>query len=103
MKKIILVFTLILSVHSYAQKITATRNASGDLVGIAHKEDFKQFPIPKGIYFAPVNYDTGEQEEFGSPKAIIEAFKLRDINKLNNKNLNISNNYDKLIKFRQFY
>ena len=68
-----------------------------------YKEDFKQFPIPKGIYFAPVNYDTGEQEEFGSPKAIIEAFKLRDINKLNNKNLNISNNYDKLIKFRQFY
>jgi penicillin-binding protein 1A len=68
-----------------------------------YKEDFKQFPIPEGIYFAPINYDTGEQEEFGSPKAIIEAFKLRDINKLNNKNLNILNNYDKLIKFRQFY
>lgn len=47
MKKIILVFTLILSVHSYAQKITATRNASGDLVGIAHKEDFKKLPYSK--------------------------------------------------------
>ena len=67
------------------------------------KEDFRQFQIPEGVYFSPINYDTGQPEDFDDPKAIIEAFKLEDINKLNNKNLNISNNYDRLIKFRQFY
>ena len=38
-----------------------------------------------------------------SSVAIIEAFKLEDINKINNNNLDIIGNYDKIIKFRQFY
>ena len=67
------------------------------------KEDFKEFAIPKGIYFAPINYDTGVEEDFNNSKAIIEAFKIKDINKIKNKNLDITTNYDKLIKFRQFY
>ncbi|MFL2889436.1 MAG: penicillin-binding protein 1A [Pelagibacteraceae bacterium] len=67
------------------------------------KEDFKEFKIPKGIYFAPVNYDTGKIEDFNNSKAIIEAFKLKDINIVENNNLRPKNNYDKLIKFRQFY
>ena len=68
-----------------------------------YKDDFKEFAIPNGIYFSPINYDTGKEEEFNNPKAIIEAFKSKDINKDENNNLDIKSNYDKLIKFRQFY
>ncbi len=68
-----------------------------------YEEDFREFNIPNGIYFAPINYDTGEQEDFNEKKAITEAFKLKDINKVKNNNLNTTGNYDKLIKFRQFY
>ena len=67
------------------------------------KEDFQEFVIPKGIYFALINYDNGVEEDFNNSKAIIEAFKIKDINKIKNKNLDITTNYDKLIKFRQFY
>tara|TARA_B100001769_G_C21956687_1_gene514897 strand:- start:105 stop:899 length:795 start_codon:yes stop_codon:yes gene_type:complete len=68
-----------------------------------YKEEFKSFNIPNSIYFAPINYDTGKEELFNNPKAIIEAFKLKDINNLKNNNLDTIKNYDKLIKFRQFY
>ena len=34
---------------------------------------------------------------------LLEAFKKKDINNLNNKQLITNYNYDKLIKFRQFY
>ena len=47
MKKIVFVFALILSINSFAQQKKATRNASGDLVGIAHKDDFKELPYSK--------------------------------------------------------
>ena len=68
-----------------------------------YKEDFKEFNIPKGIYFAPINYNTGKEENFSSKNAIIEAFKIKDINNKKNKNLIIPGRYDTLIKFRQFY
>ncbi len=68
-----------------------------------YKDDFKEFNIPEGIYFTPINYNTGKEEDFGNNKAIVEAFKLKDINNNKNKNSNTSNNYDKLVKFRQFY
>ncbi len=68
-----------------------------------YKEEFKNFDIPDGIYFTPINYDTGKKTSFVDKKLVIEALKLKDINNLNNKNLNINTNYDKLIKFRQFY
>ncbi len=67
------------------------------------KDDFQQFKIPNGIYFSPINYDTGKLENFDHPKSIIEAFKLRDIQSTKNNNLEIRGNYDRLIKFRQFY
>jgi penicillin-binding protein 1A len=67
------------------------------------KEDFKQFNIPEGIYFAPIDYDTGKENDFNNPKSIVEVFKEKDINKLQNKNIDTVDNYDKLIKFRQFY
>ena len=68
-----------------------------------YKEDFKEFPIPNGIYFAPVNYNSGEQTDFDDKNLIIEAFKEKDINNINNKKLILNYDYDKLIKFRQFY
>ena len=55
------------------------------------------------IYFSPIDYNTGKKEDFSNSKAIIEAFKIKDINSKNNKNLSEIDNYDKLIKFRQFY
>ena len=65
-------------------------------------DDFKEFVAPSGIYFSSINYDTGKQEKFNSPKAIVEAFKLKGINSMKNTYLE-DHNYDKLIKFRQFY
>ena len=35
-----------------------------------YKDDFKDFLIPKDIYFAPINYDTGKKTNFDDPKAI---------------------------------
>ena len=67
------------------------------------KEEFKNFNIPNDIYFAPINYNTGEKTTFGKKKSIIEAFKRRDINNNKNYKLNLDYNYDKLIQFRQFY
>ena len=68
-----------------------------------YKEDFKPFLIPKEIMFSAINYNTGEMVSFSNPKSIIEAFKLSDLEKIENKNLNVNTNYDKIIKFRQFY
>ena len=58
---------------------------------------------PETIFFSAVDYDSGEKANLGNKKAIIESFKNSDINKLKNNELEISGNYDKLIKFRQFY
>lgn len=45
MKKIIFVLTVILAVNSYAQQPTkATKNASGDLIGITARTDYDQQP-----------------------------------------------------------
>ena len=68
-----------------------------------YEDDFKEFSIPNTIYFAPINYNSGEFEDFENSKAIIEAFKQRDINNIKNKSLDSKSNYGKLIKFRQFY
>jgi len=68
-----------------------------------YKEDFKEFSIPNTIYFAPINYNSGEFDNFENSKAIIEAFKQRDINNMKNNSLDSKSNYGKLVKFRQFY
>jgi len=68
-----------------------------------YKDDFKPFLIPEEIFFTPINYNTGRKENFSNSKSIIEAFKIRDINKIKNNNLGKNTNYDSLIKFRQFY
>ena len=68
-----------------------------------YKDDFKPFVAPEEIYFAAINYNTGERESFSSPDSMIEAFKLSDINRMRNNNLDKNTNYDNLVKFRQFY
>ena len=68
-----------------------------------YKEDFKEFSIPKNIYFAPINYHTGEKTTFNDSKAIIEAFKIDGVKKMKNEYFDINSGYDRMIKFRQFY
>ena len=67
------------------------------------KNEFQDFDIPQNIYFAPINYNTGQKSNFTDKQTIIESFKSKDINRINNKELEILNNYDKPIKYRQFY
>ena len=68
-----------------------------------YRDEFKPFIIPKEIFFAAVNYNTGKKESFSNTNSIIEAFKLSDIEKMKSNKLNKDLNYDSLIKFRQFY
>ena len=67
------------------------------------KEDFKDFSIPNNIYLTSINYDTGLKSTSKDKNTIIEALKLRDINKINNNELISISGNDNLIKFRQFY
>ena len=67
-----------------------------------YKEDFQEFQIPENIYLTSINYDTGLKPQDGE-NVITEALKLRDINNINNNSLMLSNDRDKIIKFRQFY
>jgi penicillin-binding protein 1A len=67
------------------------------------KDEFKAFNIPKGIFFKSVDYDSGIMVNFGAKNSIVESFKSKDINSKNNNKLISNYNYDKLIKFRQFY
>ncbi len=71
--------------------------------GVLFLDEFEEFEVPNGIYFAPINYNTGKQTDFDDKNFILEAFKEKDINSLNNNQLISNYNYDKLIKFRQFY
>jgi len=68
-----------------------------------YKDEFKVFKAPKEIFFAAINYNTGKKENFSNSNSIIEAFKLSDIEKMKNNNLDKDLNYDSLVKFRQFY
>ena len=72
-------------------------------MGVLYLDDFIVFVVRIGIYFAPIFYITGKQTDFDDKDFILEAFKKKDINNLNNKQLISNYNYDKLIKFRQFY
>ncbi len=67
------------------------------------KEDFEEFQIPENIFLTSLNYDTGLKSAVDEKNVIIEALKLRDINNIDNNNLNSYDGRDKIIKFRQFY
>ena len=68
-----------------------------------YRDEFNLFIVPKEIYFASINYNTGKKESFSNPESIVEAFKLSDIEKMKSNKLNKELNYDSLVKFRQFY
>jgi len=68
-----------------------------------YRDEFKSFTVPEEIFFAAINYNTGKKESFSNSNSIVEAFKLSDVEKMKNNNLNKDSNYDSLIKFRQFY
>ena len=68
-----------------------------------YRDEFKSFTVPEEIFFAVINYNSGKKENFSNKESIIEAFKLSDIEKMRNNNLNKNLNYDSLVKFRQFY
>ena len=53
-----------------------------------YREDIKNFKVPSGINFYPVNYDTGKKARFYNPKSIIEAFKEENFSDIALKNLN---------------
>ena len=68
-----------------------------------YKDEFKSFSAPEEIFFAAINYNSGKKESFSNTNSIVEAFKLSDIVKMRNNNLDKGLNYDSLVKFRQFY
>ena len=68
-----------------------------------YKDDFGEFKIPEDIYLASLNYDTGFKATPGDKNSIIEALKLRDINKIDNNSLISTSGRDNSMKFRQFY
>ena len=66
-------------------------------------EEMRPFNIPSSIYFFPVDYDTGENVDFASSKAIPEAFKENSSENIKFKNLNFGQNHGKSLKFKGFY
>ena len=68
-----------------------------------YKEDIKPFKAPSGIYFYPVDYDTGEISDFSDKKSITEGFKESNSEKIRFNNLNLGKNYGKSLKFKGFY
>ncbi len=68
-----------------------------------YKEDIEHFKIPKGIYFYPVDYNTGEISNFADSSSITESFKENSVDKIELKNLNFGKNHGKFFKFTGFY
>ena len=67
------------------------------------KDQYNEFRVPKGIYFAPINYDTGIKSNYDNKKTIIEAFKLTGVKKFDDKYFISNYNESILVKYRQFY
>ena len=41
--------------------------------GVYYLDEFKNLNVPDGIYFAPINYNTGKQTDFDDRNFILEA------------------------------
>ena len=63
----------------------------------------KNFKVPKTINFFSVDYDTGKNVMFNTPKSIVEAFKENSTEKIKLKNLSLGKKHDKFSQFRRFY
>tara|TARA_B100000029_G_scaffold248641_1_gene245410 strand:+ start:1491 stop:3845 length:2355 start_codon:yes stop_codon:yes gene_type:complete len=68
-----------------------------------YKEDFKPFKVPSGIYFYPINYDTGEISNFSNTKSVVESFKENTSKNIKLKKLNFGENHGKAWRFKGFY
>ena len=68
-----------------------------------YKEEMKNFKVPKTINFFSVDYDTGKNVMFNTPKSIVEAFKENSAEKIKLKNLSLGKKHDKFSQFRRFY
>ena len=68
-----------------------------------YKEDLRPFIVPEGIYFYPIDYDSGDISNFADSKSITESFKENSSQNVRLKNLNFGKNYGKSLKFKGFY
>ena len=68
-----------------------------------YREDIRPFKVPEGIYFYPVDYDTGEISDFADSRSITESFKENRLENIRLKKLNFGKNHGKSLKFKGFY
>ena len=68
-----------------------------------YKEDLRPFIVPEGIYFYPIDYDSGDLSNFADSQSITESFKENSSQNVRLKNLNFGKNYGKSLKFKGFY
>jgi len=68
-----------------------------------YKEEMKNFKVPKTINFFSIDYDTGKNVIFNTPKSIAEAFKENNAERIKLKNLSLGKKHDKFSQFRRFY
>ncbi len=68
-----------------------------------YRDEIKNFKVPSSIHFFSIDYDTGENVGFNTPKSIIEAFKEDSITEIKSKKLSFGKKHDKLKKFTRFY
>ena len=68
-----------------------------------YKEDLRPFIVPDGIYFYPIDYDSGDLSNFADSQSITESFKENSSQNVRLKNLNFGKNYGKSLKFKGFY
>jgi len=71
MKKLLLLFVLTITVNCTAQQKKATKNASGDLIGITAKTDFDQQPYANWFNSYYTNYTVDQK----TTKKLIKALK----------------------------
>ncbi len=63
----------------------------------------KNFKAPKTINFFSIDYDTGKNVTFNTPKSITEGFKEDSTERIKLKNLSFGKKHDKFSQFRRFY
>ena len=78
MKKLLLLFVLSITINCIAQQKNATKNASGDLIGVTARADFDQQPYTKWFQGTYDTYSLGKNTSRKLKKALknvtIKAF-----------------------------
>ena len=68
-----------------------------------YKEDIRVFAVPETVRFFSIDYNTGKNVGFNTPKSIVEAFKEKNVEEIKSKKLNFGKKHDKFMKFTRFY